>query len=40
VARFSNIDSGSDGRVVLTISYDGSSPYKGKYGSAVMLMEE
>jgi uncharacterized repeat protein (TIGR02059 family) len=39
VARFSNIDPGSDGLVVLTISYDGSNPYKGKYGSAVRLVE-
>ena len=39
VARFSNIDPGSDGVVVLTISYDGSSPFKGKYGSAVRLQE-
>ena len=39
VARFSNIAPGSDGRVVLTISYDGTSPFKGKYGSAVRLQE-
>jgi hypothetical protein len=39
VARFSNIDPGSDGVVVLTISFDGSSPFKGKYGSAVRLQE-
>ncbi len=39
VARFSQIDPGSDGVVVLTVSYDGSRPFKGKYGSAVRLQE-
>jgi hypothetical protein len=39
VARFSNIDPGSDGRVVLTISFDGTTPFTGKYGSAVRLQE-
>jgi hypothetical protein len=41
VARFSNIKSGSDGTVVLTISFDGTvgEQYKGKYGSAIRLME-
>ena len=39
VARFTNIDPGSDGQVVLTITYDGNtaSRYRGKYGSALML---
>jgi hypothetical protein len=42
VARFSNINPGSDGEIVLTISFNGSgaSQYKGKYGSAVRLVEE
>ena len=39
VARFSQVDPGSDGVVVLTISFDGTAPYKGKYGSAVRLQE-
>ncbi len=41
VGRFSNIDPGSDGAVVLTISFDGTagSAFKGKYGSAVRLQE-
>ena len=39
VGRFSNINPGSDGRVVLTVSYDGTNPFKGKYGSAVRLQE-
>ena len=41
VARFSNIEPGSDGKVVLTISFDGNvaSQYTGKYGSAIRLME-
>jgi hypothetical protein len=41
VARFSNVKSGSDGQVVLTISFDGSvgEQYKGKYGSAIRLIE-
>ncbi|WP_447964756.1 PKD domain-containing protein [Nitrospira sp. Ecomares 2.1] len=41
VARFSNIESGSDGKIVLTISFDGNvaSQYTGKYGSAIRLME-
>ena len=41
VARFSNVKSGSDGTVVLTISFDGSVPsqYLGKYGSAIRLIE-
>ncbi|WNM56615.1 VCBS repeat-containing protein [Candidatus Nitrospira allomarina] len=41
VAQFSGIDPGSDGTVVLTISFDGSvsEQYKGKYGSAVRLIE-
>ncbi|MEO8325336.1 MAG: PKD domain-containing protein, partial [Nitrospirota bacterium] len=41
VARFSNIEPGSDGNMVLTISFDGNvaSQYTGKYGSAIRLME-
>ncbi|MCZ6799289.1 MAG: FG-GAP-like repeat-containing protein, partial [Nitrospirae bacterium] len=41
VARFSNIDPGSDGAVVLTIRFDGNgaSQSKGKYGSALRLRE-
>ena len=41
VARFAGINPGSDGEIVLTISWDGTagSAYKGKYGSAVMLRE-
>ena len=41
VARFSNVKSGSDGTVVLTISFDGSvgEQFKGKYGSALRLIE-
>ncbi len=41
VARFSNIEPGSDGRIVLTISFDGNiaSQYTGKYGSAIRLIE-
>ena len=39
VARFRQVDPGSDGVVVLTISFDGTAPYKGKYGSAVRLVE-
>ena len=41
VARFEEIDPGSDGEVVLTISFDGNvtSQFKGKYGSAVRLQE-
>jgi hypothetical protein len=41
VARFSDINPGSDGTVVLTISFDGTSPVeKGKYGSAIMVVEQ
>ena len=42
VARFAEIDPGSDGEVVLTISYDGNvgNQFKGKYGSAVRLYEK
>ena len=41
VARFGNIAPGSDGKVVLTISFDGNvaSQYTGKYGSVVRLIE-
>jgi len=41
VARFSNIKSGSDGTVVLTISFDGNmaSQFLGKYGGALRLIE-
>ena len=41
VARFTNINPGSDGTVVLTISFDGTAgnEYTGKYGSAVRLIE-
>ncbi|MDT3777994.1 VCBS repeat-containing protein [Nitrospira sp. MA-1] len=41
VARWSEVSPGSDGIVVLTISFDGSAgeQYKGKYGSAVRLIE-
>ena len=41
VARFSNVKSGGDGTVVLTISFDGTvgEQYKGKYGSAIRLIE-
>ncbi|MCD4696638.1 MAG: hypothetical protein K8S16_10410, partial [Bacteroidales bacterium] len=37
VARFTGIDPGSDGEVVLTISFDGTAPNKGKYASALMI---
>ena len=42
VARFSTINPGSDGTVVLTISFDGTAgnEYTGKYGSAIRLVEE
>jgi hypothetical protein len=41
VARWSAVNSGSDGIVVLTISWDGTpgNEFRGKYGSAVRLME-
>jgi hypothetical protein len=41
VARFSNINPGSDGMVALTIEYDGTTgnEFTGKYGSAVRLIE-
>ncbi len=41
VARFSQVNPGSDGIVVLTISFDGIPlhQYAGKYGSAVRLVE-
>ena len=41
VAWFADVEPGSDGQVVLTISFDGavSSQYKGKYASAFMLQE-
>ena len=41
VARFSNVKSGSDGQVVLTISFNGSvgEQFRGKYGSAIRLIE-
>lgn len=41
-ARFVGVDPGSDGEIVLTISFDGTagSEYKAKYGSAVRLQEE
>ncbi len=41
VARFGSIDPGSNGEVVLTISFDGSvgEQFKGKYGSAIRLIE-
>jgi hypothetical protein len=41
VARFSNVKPGSDGTVVLTISFDGAGAeqFKGKYGSAIRLIE-
>jgi hypothetical protein len=41
VARFSNINPGSDGEVVLQIEYDGTAgnEFTGKYGSAVRLIE-
>ena len=41
VARFSNIKSGGDGTVVLTISFDGApaNQFQGKYGSAIRLIE-
>jgi hypothetical protein len=41
VARFSNIDPGSDGEVVLSIQWDGTAgnEFLGKYGSAVRLIE-
>jgi hypothetical protein len=41
VARFSQITSGSDGEVVLTISFDGilAEEFRGKYGSAIRLIE-
>ena len=37
VARFTDIDPGADGEIVLTIAYDGIVPYKAKYASAVLL---
>ena len=38
VARFTDINPGSDGQVVLTISFDGTgTTYAGKYASALML---
>ena len=37
VARFTGINPGADGTMVLEILADGASPYKGKYASAVML---
>ncbi len=42
IARFSNIDPGSDGKIEVTISFDGdtASQFKGKYGSAIRLKEE
>jgi hypothetical protein len=39
VARWNNVTSGSDGVVVLTVSYDGTDPFTGKHGSAVRLQE-
>ncbi len=42
VARFSDIDAGEDGEVVLTIAWNGASEasrYRGKYANAVMLRE-
>lgn len=42
VARFSNVDPGSDGAVALTVSFDGSvaEQYRGKYASALRVAEE
>jgi hypothetical protein len=42
VARFTGIDPGSDGEIVLTINWEGTAGagYKGKYGSAIRLVEE
>jgi hypothetical protein len=39
VARFIDINPGSDGQIVLTVSFDGNtaSQFEGKYGSAVRL---
>ena len=37
VARFTDVVAGADGRIVLTIDVDGSSGWRGKYGSAVMI---
>ena len=37
VARFSEIDPGADGEIMLTIEADGNSGYRGKYASAVMI---
>lgn len=41
VARFTNINAGSDGEVLLTVSFDGitSAQYRGKYASALMVEE-
>ncbi len=41
VTRFDNVAPGSDGQIVLTISFDGDpgSLYKGKYASALMVQE-
>ena len=42
VAYFTDVNSGSDGEVVLTISYDGTGGthlYKGKYASALMVQQ-
>lgn len=41
IARFIDIDPGTNGTVVLTVSWDGEagSEYKGKYSNALMLQE-
>ena len=39
VARFTNIDPGSSGEIVLTLSPDGTDGNRGKYANAVMLQE-
>jgi len=39
VARFTGINAGTDGTMLLTISYDGTVPYRGKYANAIMLEE-
>ena len=42
VARFTGIDPGLDGEVVVTISWEGTpgNEYKGKYANALMLKQE
>ena len=39
VARFTDVEPGADGEVVLVIEADGNSGARGKYGSAVMIQQ-